>query len=87
LGVWLIGRLVQELAAFVDKVDEPAARHLLRWIVALAPDLNFFTITTQLTYGYPVGLAYFGAATLYGLGYIAVAMGGAIIIFRRRDFI
>ena len=87
LGVWLIGRLVQELAAFVEKVDEPAARHLLRGIVALAPDLNFFTITTQLTYGYPVGLAYFGAATLYGLGYIAVAMGAAIIIFRRRDFI
>jgi ABC-type transport system involved in multi-copper enzyme maturation permease subunit len=87
LGVWLIGRLVQELAAVVDKVDEPAARHLLRGIVALAPDLNFFTITTQLTYGYPVGLAYFGAATLYGLGYIAVAMGAAIIIFRRRDFI
>jgi ABC-type transport system involved in multi-copper enzyme maturation permease subunit len=87
LGIWLIGRLVQELAAFLGKVEEPAARHLLQGIVALAPDLNFFTITTQLTYGYPVGLAYFGSVTLYGLGYITVAMGAAIFIFRRRDFI
>lgn len=87
LGVWLIGRLVQELAAFLDKVEEPAARHLLQGIVALAPDLNFFTLTTQLTYGYPVSLAYFASATFYGLGYILIAMAAAVFIFRRRDFI
>lgn len=87
LGVWLIGRLVQELAAFLDKVEEPAARHLLQTIVALAPDLNLFTLTTQLTYGYPVPFTYFASVTLYGIGYIAVAMSAAIVIFRRRDFI
>lgn len=87
LGVWLIGRLVQELAGFLDKVEEPVARQLLQGVVALAPDLNFFTLTTQLTYGYPVTLAYVGAVTLYGLGYIAVSMGAAVVIFRRRDFI
>ena len=87
LGVWLIGRLVQELAAFLDKVEDPASRHLLQGVVSLAPDLNLFTLTTQLTYGYPGSPAYFLSVTMYGFGYIAVAMAAAIVIFRRRDFI
>jgi Cu-processing system permease protein len=100
LGFWLSGRLLQEVIGFLNRSnplnsDATGLERLvlgfsegfMRLVVQVAPDLSLFTLSTQMTYGFPVDPGYVVSATLYGLSYAAVALLTGLLIFRRRDFI
>lgn len=86
LGIWLVGRLLQELQRFLTEVPDEL-RGLLRGIVTVAPDLNLFTLTTQLTHHIHVSGGYVLQTTLYGLAYAGFFLTFGVLIFNRRDFI
>jgi ABC-type transport system involved in multi-copper enzyme maturation permease subunit len=60
---------------------------ILETVVAVWPDMTYFTVTTQVTYGMGVPSEYVGHATLYAAGYLLVLLATGSWIFQRRDFI
>lgn len=86
-GVFLVGRLVPELQAYLPKIESPAAVALGRGIIAVAPDLQLFTLSTQINYDIVVPFSYVVSAATYGLSYTAVFLLIGVLIFERRDFI
>lgn len=86
-GVFLVGRLVPDLEAHLPRLDSPTARAAGEAIIAVAPDLQLFTLSTQLEYGIAVTFEYVAHAAGYGLCYAAVFLLAGAVIFVRRDFI
>jgi len=87
LGVWLIGRSVQELEIFLPRIEAGPTRVAAELVVTLSPDLSLFTLTTQITHHIAVPAAYVAHATSYGLSYVALFLVTGALIFHRRDFI
>jgi ABC-type transport system involved in multi-copper enzyme maturation permease subunit len=86
LGVWLVGRLVQDLEAFIPHLHG-AARSITQVLVTLAPDLSLMTLTTQYQNGFPVSVGYVLTASGYGICYAAFFLIAGAMLFNRRDFI
>lgn len=86
LGVWMVGRLVQELEAFLPSLSG-LAEAVTRAIVFVAPDLSLMTLSTQYQSGFGVHFGYVVSATNYGLCYAAVFLIAGAMLFNRRDFI
>lgn len=87
LGLWLVGRLLQELQLYLPSMDPGVARELLRLVTWVCPDLSLFGLTTQISSHVSVPASYIGEATTYGLSYAALFLVAGMFIFRRRDFI
>jgi ABC-type transport system involved in multi-copper enzyme maturation permease subunit len=87
LGVWLVGRLIQELAAVAPRLDDAWVRQLVQFFVLVCPDLSLFNLQTQLSNQVVVPLSYVLHASLYGLGYASLALIAGAALFNRRDFI
>ena len=68
-------------------VDNPVARGLGEAVVMIFPDLSAFDVSQQVLLQVPVGGGYLLHATLYGLGYIVVALCLGMVAFERRDFV
>ena len=83
----MIGNLLQDLENFLPRIEDAFTSGVLKGIVLISPDFNLFTITTQLTYGYPVSFSYVFSTTMYGITYGAVFLVAGAAIFNRRDFI
>lgn len=86
LGVWLVGRLIQELAGYLPRL-EGFVHTLLSGVVAVTPDFSVLTLSTQIVHRIPVTWEYGVHATLYGVGYVVIFLVGGAAIFNRRDFI
>ena len=87
LGLWLVGRLLQELQVYLPQMDPGPGRALLLCVTWVCPDLSLFGLTTQLSAHITVPMAYIWEATTYGLAYAALFLVAGMFIFRRRDFI
>jgi ABC-type transport system involved in multi-copper enzyme maturation permease subunit len=87
LGVWAVGGLLQNLSVHRDTMAPGLDRALASTFVAVAPDLSFFGLSTQLAYGIPVAADYVFHASVYGLGYAAFLLVVGSLIFAKRDFI
>lgn len=87
LGVWLVGRLVQELIQSIPDIESAFSRRFVTMLTAICPDLSLFTLQTQLSLGISVPAAFVVHVTTYGLGYSLVALIGGAYLFQRRDFI
>lgn len=87
LGVWLVGRLVQELIQSIPDIESALSRRLVTLLTAICPDLSLFTLQTQLSLGISVPAEFVLHVTTYGLGYALVALIGGAYLFQRRDFI
>ncbi|TVQ97224.1 MAG: hypothetical protein EA398_14735 [Deltaproteobacteria bacterium] len=87
LGLWLVGNLLQELERYLPQIEEPVAHTILSGVVRGLPDLNLFTLTTQVTYGIEVPWTYVGQALLYAGAWGAAFLLTGLLIFQRRDFI
>jgi ABC-type transport system involved in multi-copper enzyme maturation permease subunit len=87
LGVWMVGRLVQELIQSIPDIEAAGTRKLVSLLTAVCPDLSLFTLQTQLSLGISVPMEYVLHVTTYGLGYAIVALIGGAFLFQRRDFI
>jgi len=87
LAFFLIGHLSWGLELLLRKIVAPASRAAVLTLYRVLPDLENFSVRTEVVHGLPVPAALFLNATLYGLVYTAFLLGLAILVFRRRDFI
>lgn len=86
-GMWIVGSLVKELAGYLWRVEEPIARTMIKGITAIAPDLNLFNLTTQITYEYVVSIKYIIWTSSYGFFYCIILLTAGAAVFQKRDFI
>ena len=94
LGVFVVGRSVPDVRALGERVGGAAGR-VLSGACAVLPDLHLFTPSGSAiagqhvtVHGGPfVGASYLAWTSLYAIGYSAIVLGLAMLIFRRRDFV
>jgi ABC-type transport system involved in multi-copper enzyme maturation permease subunit len=93
LGVFVVGRQVPDLQQLAERIGGGGGR-VLSAAAAVLPNLHLFTPSGTIVgadrvsvHGQFVGPAYLGSVTAYAIGYSALVLGLAILIFRRRDFI
>jgi ABC-type transport system involved in multi-copper enzyme maturation permease subunit len=93
LSVFVVGRQVPDLRQIAARLGGGGGR-LLDAISAVLPNLHLFNPSGTIVgservsiHAQFVGLAYLGSVTAYALGYSALVLGLAMLIFRRRDFI
>lgn len=94
-ALWLIGRNMAELTAFVQaKVEVPWMKTGLMGALSILPDFRLFYIsggtldeTIVSIHDQFVSWSYVGWTGLYALGYASVCLLFAMELFRRRDFI
>ncbi len=87
-SVFLVGNLTPQLheagAAFA-KTGNPV-RHVIDVVLMIVPDLEKLNLSFELTHALPVPMSYLLTATGYAAVYVAFLLGGAYIVFRKRDF-
>ena len=86
LAVWVAGHFSGDLRDFQTAVDSPAAAAVARALYFVLPNLDPLDIKNEVVHGLRIAWASvaLGAAAL--LAYIGVLLGGAVLIFNRRDF-
>ena len=85
-GLWVVGHFnadLRGLEAFVDSTGVALAGDVLYYVL---PNFSAFDVKAQVVYGQPVGVAYLGLTTLYGLVYAAFVLAATVAVFARRDF-
>ena len=93
LGVFVVGRSVPDIRLVAARAGGAVARGIDA-ASYLVPNLHLFYPSGSLAgsaratvHGSYVAAGYLASATVYGLGYSAVVLGLAMLIFRRRDFV
>jgi ABC-type transport system involved in multi-copper enzyme maturation permease subunit len=94
LGCFIVGRSVPDIKALGAQMGDGGGRLLLDGAAVVLPNLHLFypsgTIIgseTVSVHGSFVGADYMMWTTLYGLGYSAVVLVLAMLVFRKRDFV
>jgi ABC-type transport system involved in multi-copper enzyme maturation permease subunit len=85
LSLFVIGRLSGDLLAFAEQFGGRGIRVLTTGLTYALPNLARFNIAEASVYGLPLGTGYVPLALLYGAAYLVLFLGGAIVIFSRRD--
>jgi ABC-type transport system involved in multi-copper enzyme maturation permease subunit len=67
------------------QVTEHAPAWLVRLLYYAIPNLRNFDLKDKVVYGDPVGLGTLAWIGLYGLIYVAITLGLAMLAFRRKD--
>jgi ABC-type transport system involved in multi-copper enzyme maturation permease subunit len=93
-GVFVLGRLTQEVMALAEKVKLGLAENALSVLATVLPNLHLFSLSgrdvdgawvsvhgTFVTWGYMAG------ALAYAAVYAALALGLAVLLFSRREFV
>lgn len=89
---YLIGHGINDVKALVEAPQQvgiqvaPFTVKLVQGAYYLFPNLSLFDIKTQAAHGLTVPLATIGWTVTYGLGYTAIAMLLATLIFSKREF-
>lgn len=93
LGVFVVGRSIPDVRALGARMGG-AGGQILAAVSAVLPNLNLFTPSGTALDGQPVsvhgafvGAGYLGWTSVYAIGYSAVVLACAMLIFRRRDFV
>jgi len=98
LGVFVVGRSIPDVRALAERIGG-AGGQLLAAGCTLLPNLHLFTpsgaalgmeapsVQAVSVHGAFVGPSYLGWTTAYAIGYSAVVLACAMLIFRRRDFV
>jgi len=93
LGVFVVGRSIPDVRALGERIGGGAGK-LVGATCTLLPNLHLFTPSgaalggqTVSVHGTFVGTSYLGWTTGYAIGYSAVVLVCAMLIFRRRDFV
>jgi ABC-type transport system involved in multi-copper enzyme maturation permease subunit len=93
LGVFVVGRSIPDVHALALRLGGGAGRALAA-ACAVLPNLHLFTPSGTVVggehvsvHGVFVGPAYLAWTSAYAIGYSALVLGLAMLIFRRRDFV
>jgi ABC-type transport system involved in multi-copper enzyme maturation permease subunit len=92
VGIFVLGRSTSELETLSSKLG--AARAPVHFLARVLPDLHLFYVSGDLVAGERVSVhetyvdwSYVLASSGYGLGYAAILLVLAAVIFGRRDFV
>lgn len=87
LGVYISGRSINHLQYFLEHGEEKneALAQTVRMFDLVVPDLSLFSMNDLLVYGTKVSMGTAGYAVTYCVGYCAVALMLATILFLRRE--
>jgi Cu-processing system permease protein len=85
-GLYIAGHFNADLRNFDRVVDSAAAVWLARGLYHVLPDFAAFDVKAQVVHGVPVTAGYLAWTLGYAACYIAALLGGATVIFSRRDF-
>jgi Cu-processing system permease protein len=86
LGLWAVGQFVTDLRSVDQFVASPVVRTLATAMSYVLPNFAAFDVKAQVVYGVPVTADYLLVTSAYGLMYVTVALGVAVLVFGRRDF-
>jgi hypothetical protein len=85
LGVFLVGTNVSQLKLVADRIQLHWVASLVRAFAAAIPNLEYFSLGTQATYGFQVPWGYGLGSMGYGLLYTGFALGLAGLLIERRE--
>jgi hypothetical protein len=85
-GIWLVGTLSRQLRDLGAESAAESVRVATAWLYRLLPDLASFDLSIEATHGLPLTASDVWLPLLYGAGYAAVVLVGAVVVFERRDF-
>lgn len=86
LCVYFIGHFTDDLKMFGAQSDNPTFEQTSLILYKILPNLEIFNVRTEAVHGIAVPMAEVGWAVAYGLGYTAVVLVVAMMVFERRDF-
>lgn len=85
LAVLAAGFLFSEVRGFWLRAEQVELKQLVRVLDVLLPNMGLLDAKEALTYGDVVTLGSLAARTAYGVGYAAILVALAAVIFSRRD--
>lgn len=85
-GLYALGHLSRDLRDLGSHSDVETVRLVASGLHRVLPDLESFNLTTQALHALPVPGSEVVFAGLYGVGYGAILLVLAVLIFERRDF-
>jgi len=86
LGVWIAGHFSEDLKAFDAMVESQSAATLGRLLYYVLPNFGAFDVKSLAVHGQPIALGLIGINAAYATAYIGLLLGGAALIFARKDF-
>ncbi len=87
LSFYLIGHFSWSLETLIKKARPGTARAFLQVLYTILPDLENFSLKTEVVHGLPIPASHLLYSTAYGIVYSAFILTLAILIFRKRDFV
>lgn len=86
LCVYLIGHFTDDLLRFGQASKDEGFRRLAELLYAVLPNLEVFNVRAEAVHGVTIPWSEVGWASAYGVGYTAVVLSVATVVFQRRDF-
>lgn len=86
LAVWVAGHFSGDLRNFQTAVDSPAAAMVARGLYYALPNLDAVDVKNAVVHGLPIAWGAVGLGVASIAAYIGVLVGGAVLVFTRRDF-
>ena len=85
--VYVSGHLAWSLPLLAKRLPEGFGQSVCRALYWVMPSLDKLNIRAEAVHGLPIDPGFLAQATLYGLGYTAVVLILACLIFERREFL
>jgi ABC-type transport system involved in multi-copper enzyme maturation permease subunit len=86
VALWIIGHLLGDLRSLAQHSDVPGLRALLETLYWTLPNLDRLDLKAEASAGEAIAAARVWAAVGYALFYSLGLVGGAMLLFQRRDF-
>jgi len=74
LGIYLVGNNISQIRMLAARAESGVGEMTLKGVAAALPNLEYFTLGTQVTYGLPVSLQFGLTSIAYSLVVISVAL-------------
>jgi ABC-type transport system involved in multi-copper enzyme maturation permease subunit len=86
LVLYVAGHFSADLKNFGEVIESQAAGAVATALYYVLPNFAAFDVKAAAVHGLPITWTYVGLAAAYGLLYALALVGGALLIFTRRDF-
>ncbi len=86
LSIYVIGHLADDIALFGRQSDSESVRGLAEVVYWVLPNFEVFNAAPLAAHNLPVPTEMITGAVAYGLGYTAVVLVIAMMVFSTRDF-
>lgn len=85
-GLYAVGQLSPDFKNLGPILESRAVGLIAQTLYYVLPNLAAFDVKAEVVHARPLAMSYVVTTALYGLGYVAALLIGAMAIFSRRDF-